>query len=61
MTTIVSCFTADGDTNLYYFKTREEAHEFAADVEEHDEDIALKFTDVQYTTRKQALSDLLGV
>jgi hypothetical protein len=59
MTTVI-CILEDGSVHPYVFETAEEAQEFADDVREHSDEIWVEVLDT-ITTRKQALSDLLGV
>lgn len=58
---VAVCHTNDGDAFVYLFNDKDEAQQFAEDVAEHDEDLHVQTFPITPTTRKQALSDLLGV
>ena len=58
---VAVCHNYYGDAFVYLFNDKDEAQQFAEDVAEHSDDVLVKTFPVTPTTRKQALSDLLGV
>ena len=57
---VAVCQTAY-DIKVYLINEEDEAARFVDDVQEHDEDIQVQLFKLTPITRKQALSDLIGV